>query len=122
MSTQAKTIAIVEDDASVLKGIELLLHAYGFATEVYTSAEAFLDRADQSKATCAIVDIHLGGISGIELKRRLTACGSNLSVIFMTAADDAETQRQAMAAGCIAYLRKPFPANLLIDAITRSPA
>jgi FixJ family two-component response regulator len=122
MPTRARIVAVVEDDASMLKGIERLLHAYGFATEVYSSAEAFLDRGDKSKATCAIVDIHLGGISGIELRHRLTACGSKLSVIFMTAVDDEETQRQAVAAGCIAYLRKPFPADLLIDAIASSPA
>ena len=119
MLFQTKIVAVVEDDANMMKGIERLLSAHGFVTESYVSAEAYLDRAAASKASCLVVDIHLGGMTGIELGRKLTASGSKLAVIFMTAVDSEETQREAIATGCLAYLRKPFPANLLIDAIAR---
>ena len=59
-------------------------------------------------ATCFLLDIHLGGISGMELQRRLAASGSMRPVIFMTANDDEATRKEAMDAGCIAYLHKPF--------------
>ena len=104
----------------MMTGIERLLWANGFGTETYTSAEAYLERAAASKATCLVVDIHLGGISGIELRRRLAASGSRHAVIFMTAVDNENTRREAMAAGCVAYLPKPFPANLLIDALGKA--
>ena len=120
MTFQTSIIAVVEDDANMMKGIERLLDAHGFGIEAYRSAEAYLDSVAASKATCLVVDIHLGGMSGIELRRRLTASGSKLAVIFMTAVDSDETQREAMAAGCLAYLRKPFPAKSLIDAIGRA--
>jgi FixJ family two-component response regulator len=117
MPTLPKTIAVVDDDASMLKGIERLLGAYGFATKVFASAEAFLDRNAAADVDCLLVDIHLGGMSGIELRHHLTASGCKLPVIFMTAFDDEATRMQAQSAGCIAFLHKPFTANLLIGAI-----
>ena len=115
-----KVVAVVEDDPSMLKGVRRLLNAHGFATEAYASAEAFLERAAASEAGCLVLDINLGGISGIELQRRLAAAGSRLPVIFMTAVDSEGVQREAIEAGCIAYLRKPFPARQLIDAIGKA--
>jgi FixJ family two-component response regulator len=117
MPTLPKTIAVVDDDASMLRGIERLLGAYGFATKVFASAEAFLDRNAAADVDCLVVDIHLGGMSGIELRHHLTASGCKLPVIFMTAFDDEATRMQAQSAGCIAFLHKPFSANLLIGAI-----
>ena len=114
------TVAIVEDDPSMLKGVERLLSAHGFITQGYTSAEAFLERAAASEATCLVLDIHLGGISGLELRRQLAAAGSKLPVIFMTAVDSEIIQREVSEAGCIAYLRKPFPSRQLIDAISKA--
>jgi FixJ family two-component response regulator len=117
MPTLPKTIAVVDDDASMLKGIERLLGAYGFAIKVFASAEAFLERNAAADVDCLVVDIHLGGMSGIELRQHLTASGCKLPVIFMTAFDDEATRMQAQSAGCIAFLHKPFTANLLIGAI-----
>jgi FixJ family two-component response regulator len=117
MPTVPKIIAVVDDDASMLKGIERLLGAYGFVTRVFTSAEAFLDRNATADVDCLLVDIHLGGMSGIELRHHLTASGCKLPVIFMTAFDDEATRTQAQSAGCIAFLHKPFAADLLIGAI-----
>ena len=117
MSAQRKVVALVEDDPSLLTGLGRLLSTQGFETERFNSAEAFLDGAGASKAACLVLDIHLDGMSGIELRRRLAATGSKIPVIFMTAFDDELTQRAAVEAGCIAYLRKPFLARLLMAAL-----
>jgi FixJ family two-component response regulator len=117
MPIRPKTIAIVDDDPSMLKGIERLLGAYGFATKAFASAEAFLSPDATVEFDCLLLDIHLGGMSGIELRRRLAASGSTTPVIFMTAFDDDATRTQAQKAGCVAYLHKPFVAKLLIGAI-----
>ena len=73
-------------------------------------------------ATCLLLDIHLGEISGIELHRWLAASGSKRPVIFMTASDDEAARNEAMDAGCIAYLRKPFAGQVLLDAIGKAVA
>ena len=115
MSAQAKTVAVVDDDRSMRVGVERLLNAHGFA-KVFASAEAFLDRA-AAAADCLVVDIDLGGMSGVELRRRLADRGCAVPTIFMTALDDEATHARALEAGCIAYLLKPFPSRCLIDAV-----
>jgi FixJ family two-component response regulator len=117
MTQLRQVVAIVDDDESMLRGLQRLLNASGFDTEGFSSAEAFLEGVTASKATCLVLDIHLGGISGIELRRRLSESGSRLGVIFMTAVDDEAVRLEAMKSGCTAFLRKPFPARSLIDAI-----
>jgi FixJ family two-component response regulator len=104
------------------RSLERLLNAHGFMTEGYSSAEAFLGRDPASQAACAVLDIHLDGMSGIELWRRLKDSGSKLSVIFITAIEDDALELEAIQAGCIAYLRKPFPAASLISAISKALA
>ncbi len=111
------TVAVVEDDPSMLQGLNRLLSAHGFRVQTFASAELFLDDAANCEAECLLLDIHLGGISGIDLKRRLTSSGSDLPVIFMTAIDNETTRQEAFDVGCIAYLKKPFLAKLLIYAI-----
>jgi len=69
-------MAVVDDDPSMLNAAESLLHAQGFATMVFASAEEFLDRGVVTQVDCLLLDIHLGGMSGIELRRRLNGCGS----------------------------------------------
>ena len=111
------TIAVVDDDPGMLRGIVRLLSAHGFDTRAFLSAEAFLKDASAKKAACLVLDIALGGISGIALRRQLTASGSHLPVIFITALNDGPTLKEAVAAGCVAYLKKPFAANQLVGAI-----
>jgi FixJ family two-component response regulator len=120
MPKRRKIVAIVDDDPSMLRAIEHLLDAQGFETKVFASAEEFLDRRAAADVDCLLLDIDLGGMSGIELRRQLKASGSTLSVIFMTGVDDETTLGQALNAGCIACLRKPFPARQLIDAIEKA--
>jgi FixJ family two-component response regulator len=121
MGNRMRTIAIVDDNPSMLQGLNRLLSAHGFRVQTFASAELFLDNIAKCEADCLLLDIHLGGISGIDLQRRLTSTGTDLPVIFMTAIDNEATRREAFDAGCIAYLRKPFLAKLLIDAINSVP-
>ena len=120
MLKRRKLVAVVDDDPSMLRACEDLLDAHGFATKVFASAEEFLDRGAAAQFDCLLLDIDLGGMSGITLRRRLEASGSMVPVIFMTALDDEATRREALQAGCTAYLRKPFAARQLIDAIGKA--
>ena len=114
-------IAVVDDDQGLLAGLQTLLDARGFATEIFASAEAFLDfHSTAIDFDCLLLDLHLGGMSGIELRRQLKASGSTIPVIFMTARDNDAIRRQALEEGCVAYLRKPFPSRLLFEAIDRA--
>jgi FixJ family two-component response regulator len=121
IGNRMRTIAVVEDDPSMLQGLNRLLLAHGYRVEKFTSAESFLGDVARCEAKCLLVDIHLGGMSGIDLKRRLASSGSDTPVIFMTAIDNEATRQEAFNAGCVAYLRKPFLAKLLIDAINSVP-
>lgn len=116
----SKVVAVVEDDVSLLKSLERLLNTLGFSTKTYTSAEAYLGDVTGVEPGCLVTDIKLTGISGIELKRRLSASGSRVPVVFMTSFDDENLKKEALAAGCIAYLQKPFAASTLVEAIGRS--
>ncbi len=113
-----RTIAVIDDNPSMLQGLNRLLSAHGFRVQMFVSAEAFLENAaTKCKADYLLLDVHLGGMSGIDLQRRLRSSGAALPVIFMTAIDNEATRQEAFDAGCIAYLKKPFLAKLLIDAI-----
>jgi len=115
-----RTVAVVEDDPSMRRSVERLLNAHGFVTEGYSSAEAFLHRDPASRIGCIVLDIHLGGMSGIELRHRLKGSGSKLPVVFITAVDDEALELQGAQAGCVAYLHKPFPAELFIGAVNKA--
>jgi len=120
MPDRCKLVAIVDDELTMLKAMERLLKARGFATRVFASAEAFLEDDARYEVSCLVLDIHLGGMSGLELQRRLKKSGSQLPIIFVTAIDNEAVHQQAMDAGCIAYLRKPVLARLLIGAIEKA--
>src|SRR4029078_6674413 len=96
MSKLSRTIAIVEDDPSMLRATEALLDANGFATASFSSAEEFLTRGAAGKFDCLVLDIHLGGMSGIELHHRLKALGRDLPVIFLIAREHERLLREAL--------------------------
>jgi FixJ family two-component response regulator len=120
MQTRKKVVAVVDDDQSMLNAAENLLDAHGFTTMKFPSAEEFLGSGEATRADCLLVDIHLGGVSGIELRRQLKVSHPELPVIFMTALDDEAVRCQALEAGCVTFLHKPFPAHQLIEAIKRA--
>jgi FixJ family two-component response regulator len=110
-------IAIVEDDASMLRSIQRLLAIEGVSVEAYESAEAFLDRRSTNQVDCLVLDIQLPKMSGLELRQQLTTMGSDIPVIFITAIEDKSVENAATRLGCVAYLRKPFPPEMLIAAV-----
>ena len=112
-----RAVFVLDDDRSVRTGIQRLIRVHGFETKLFDSIEAFDRGADLGDAICLVLDINLDGSSGIELRRRLTASGYSVPVIFITASDEEAIRRDALDAGCIAYLTKPFPAKALIEAI-----
>jgi FixJ family two-component response regulator len=114
-------VIVVDDDSGILKSVARLLAHHGIDSRTFASAEALLlDSECAQKATCLLLDIHLGGISGIDLQRRLAASGLKRPVIFMTGNDDDATRNAAIDAGCIAYLQKPFAQRVLLDAIWKA--
>jgi len=112
-------VVIVEDDAAMRRSLDRLLRAYGFATSGFASAEGFLQSGLGDSAMGLVLDVHLPGMSGIELRRKLLAAGSKVPVVFMTAFDDDATRAEAIAAGCVDYLKKPFETSRLTDALER---
>jgi CheY-like chemotaxis protein len=122
MLKRRKVVAVVDDDPSMLKAAEILLDAHGFATKTFVSAEEFLDRGAATQVDCLLLDIHLGGMSGIELRRQLKASGSTLPIIFISALDDAAIPEKVLKASGVTCLRKPFPAHQLIEAIAKAVA
>jgi FixJ family two-component response regulator len=120
MPERRKTVAVVDDDSSMLKATQTLLDAYGFSSIGFSSAEDFLRRDARMSVDCVLLDIDLGGESGIDLRLRLKAAGSRLPIIFMTALDSEALRQEAIGAGCVAYLRKPFQAQQLVAALAKA--
>jgi len=115
MSSQA--VAIVDDDASVRRALTRLLQSAEFRVLTYSSATEFLDTGIASAPGCLILDIHLGGMSGLELLSRLRELGHNLPILIITAHDDTQAREAAARGGCVAYLRKPLDAKMLLEEV-----
>jgi FixJ family two-component response regulator len=119
MPSEPPTIVVVEDDASMRQAIERILSAGGFSSISFATAEAALE-ADAT-GDCLIFDIHLPGMSGFELYRRLTLGGKKLPVIFITARDEQAACIEAESLGGPgSYLPKPFSGRALLDAVTQA--
>jgi FixJ family two-component response regulator len=114
------TIAIVDDEPGMLVALSDNLQARGFETNVFSSAEDWLARGAATPTDVLVLDVHLGGISGIELQRRLRDSGSTLPIIFMTAWDDEGVRARAQQFGCLGFLRKPFSPRELVEIIERT--
>jgi FixJ family two-component response regulator len=119
MPTAVGSIAVVDDDAATRQSIQRLLQARGYTVSTFESAEAFLESALSEGAVGLVIDIHLGGMSGLELRRHLSPEMSKIPIVFITAHDDDTMRIEALAAGCVDYLQKPFAADRLTDALER---
>ena len=113
-------VAIVDGDDGIRRALATLLRAAGINVSTYASAEQFLEYAEPRFVDCLVVDIHLRGMSGFDLRRHLRTSGAGTPVIFVTAHDKPATREQARLAHCAAYFAKPFPLVSLIDAINRA--
>ncbi len=115
-------VFVVDDDPGMLRGLGRLLEKHGYDTVLFASAEAFESWDDFDAAVCVVLDIQLNGVSGIEVRGRLSNAGISLPVIYITANDSDAIRTAAVQSGCVAYLTKPFPAKALIEPIARVAA
>jgi FixJ family two-component response regulator len=109
-------IAIVDDDRSFREALESLLKLIGFRTAIFASARNFLDSPQFPNVSCAILDVSMPEMDGLELQRHLLATHP-IPIIFITDLRDAKTREQAVRAGAIEFLNKPFTEEALIDAL-----
>jgi FixJ family two-component response regulator len=112
-------VAVVDDDAGQCRSFGRLLRACGLQPTAYPSAEAFLNDAAKPRFDCLVLDIQLGGMSGVELQKHLKTLGSPTPVIFLTALDDPRVREQALETGCAAFFRKTETGATIIEAIRR---
>jgi FixJ family two-component response regulator len=121
-STKQIYVAVVDDDEKLCQSFGRLLRAAGLQSITYPSAEAFLADRKQPRFDCLVLDVQLGGMSGIELAQRLTAEGAPPPFIFITAHDDPAARGEAEAAGCAAYFQKTDSGAQVLEAIRRAAA
>jgi FixJ family two-component response regulator len=110
-------VAIVDDDQSVQSALKDLMESAGVPARCYGSAEEFLESDERNMTVCLVLDIRMPGMSGLELQARLKAEGSRIPIIFITALSDARMKTQAMNAGAVEFLSKPFEDEILLDNI-----
>ncbi len=109
-------IAIVDDDQSFREALESLLSLIGFRTAIFDSARNFLDSPQFSNVSCAILDVSMPGMDGLELQQHLAATHP-IPIIFITDLRDAKTREQAIRAGAVSFLNKPVSEEILVDAL-----
>jgi two-component system, LuxR family, response regulator FixJ len=110
-------VFVVDDDESVRASLKLLLESSGYDVVAFKSAEDFLASSFGESPCCLILDIHLPGMSGFNLQGHLVESQNRIPVIFITGHDRYRMEDEAMRLGAIAYLRKPFDGQCLLDAI-----
>ena len=110
-------ISIVDDDVSVRKSLERLIRSAGMRVCVFASAEEFLNSARPRKADCLILDVQLPGMSGTELFRQLNMHKYKVPVIFITAHGDEKMRMQALRAGAVEFVAKPFDDEALVESV-----
>jgi FixJ family two-component response regulator len=114
---ETKLVAIVDDDDSVRGTLQELLRSAGLPSRTFVSAEDFLTSGQQQETACLITDIRMPGMSGLELQARLNAEQCRIPIIFITAHGDEEMRLQALRAGAVEFLPKPFDDEVLVESV-----
>jgi FixJ family two-component response regulator len=114
------TVFVVDDDPRVIKALSRLLRGKGYDVRAYTSPQEFLANHDGTVPGCAVLDVSMPGLDGLELQQALAAGGSHRPVIFITGKGDIPTSVRAMKAGAIDFLTKPMSNQALLGAIARA--
>ena len=110
-------VSIVDDDASLRRSVRNLLLSVGLRVETFASAEEFLRSAQRDNTGCLVLDLRMTGMNGLDLLRHVAATGSRVPVVILTAHGEEEARQQALEAGAVAFLRKPFQGDALLDAV-----
>ena len=110
-------ISVVDDDESIRRTTTFLIESFGFRAAAFESAEVFLKSVQLHDTSCLLVDVQMPGMNGLELQSELAAAGLSIPIIFITAFDNKDTRQQAMRAGAVAFLGKPFHDEELLQAV-----
>jgi FixJ family two-component response regulator len=116
------TVIVVDDDESIRRALKRLLTVHGYDVITFESAEEFLDSGGLETEACMVLDMRLPGMSGLELHERLASLGNLHPVIFMTAHDNRSWKEWVSKTDAVAYLRKPFDQQALLDALRLAAA
>jgi FixJ family two-component response regulator len=115
-------VGIVDDDASVRKGMARLVTTAGYRVEVFASAREFLARPQHEDLCCLVLDVRMPGLTGLELQEALASAGTRMSIVFISGHGDVVGSVKAMKGGAIDFLTKPVDARELLGAIERAVA
>jgi len=110
-------IAVVDDDQSVREALENLISSVGYEVDLFESAKGFLDSAEINNTDCLVLDLRMPEMSGLELQQTLRDDGRNIPIIIVTAHGEDTARTEALAAGAVAFLNKPFQEEVLLGAI-----
>src|SRR5258706_6288177 len=116
-----RLVSVVDDDERLRRSVRNLLASVGFRVQTFASAEEFLLSSHREQTGCLVLDLRMPGMTGLELLARLAAIDSRIPAIILTAHDDDEAQRRALQARAAAFLRKPFPSDVLLDPVRNAP-
>jgi len=122
MTEAAPIVIIVEDDASFRRSTERLLRSSGFKVQAFASAQEFLRNSRPEGPACLVLDVRLPDLSGLDLQRELASASVQIPIVFMTGHGDVPMSVQAMKAGAVEFLTKPFRDQDLLDAIQQAIA
>jgi FixJ family two-component response regulator len=119
MATQTKTklVVIVDDDELMRSALQGMLKSVGVPSQAFASAEEFLESGHQLQTACLISDIRMPGMSGLELQAKLNADRCRIPTIFITAHGDTKMRMQALRAGAVEFLAKPFDDEILLESV-----
>ena len=117
---EAFTIFIVDDDAAVVRALSRLLRSHGYETRSFTSSEKFLEGHDRSLPGCAVLDLSMPGLDGLELQQALACDGVDRPIVFLTGRGDVPSSVKAMKAGAVDFLTKPVDDYELLAAIAQA--
>lgn len=120
MCDMTPIVFVVDDDVSVRESLELLIREEGWQPETFESAKEFLTRPRATVPNCLILDVSLPGLNGLELQTRVATDRPDMPIIFITGFGDVPTTVQAMKAGAVEFLTKPFRDETLLDAIRQA--
>lgn len=110
-------ISVVDDDESVRRTTKLLIESFGYRAAVFESADTFLKSGRLYDTSCLVVDVQMPAMNGLEFQTHLAAEGWSIPIIFITAYENKESRRNAMQAGAVAFLNKPFNDEQLFQTI-----
>jgi len=117
MATYGRLVFLVDDDGSVRKALRRVLVASGFQVKVFADSMEFLDAVAAQQPDCLVIDLHMPGLTGLDVLRQLIHLDPRAPAIVITAHDEPDTREQCISAGAKAYLCKPLDAEVLIDTI-----